>query len=246
MIQMRKFIKGIKFTGYCMFGLYFISMFVYPFYEHQLSWSAVQSVWSHWQTLNVGALAFLSSVILYNATKYHSESQRQRSFIASRAFLPEAFSELLDYLKESSNVLRGAWLLSGRVGGNNKPSLPTDYKNIFRDCISHASPNFGDYLARFLVNLQIHDDRLGSLLEGTGHRILSKTELVIYMYRLAELVVYINKAFQYARGASDFDNSPFTVDDFRTAYLNMGINVQEFDNLWASTEQLIQTYHSSN
>lgn len=251
MIQMRKFIKGIKFTGYCMIGLYVLSMFVYPWFEHQWSWPAVQSVWSHWQALNVGSLAFLSSIILYKATKYHSESQRQRNFIASRAFLPEAFSELLDYLTESSDVLKAAWNVSDRGRRNRNlnvqiPSLPTNYKSIFRDCISHAPSNFGDYLAKFLVNLQIHDSRLHSLIEDSRRGGLRKCQIKPYMFRLAELVVYINKSFEYARGESDFDSSPFTVDEFRTAFRNIHIDVEDFDDLWTKTEQWIQRYHPSN
>lgn len=251
---MHKFKKDFEFIGYILFIIYVFSMFIYPWFIHHGDWLTVQSVWDRWQTLNVGALAFISSVILYKATKLHAEEQRKRSFIAARAFLPEAFDELLNYLRESSIWLQSSWdnlkATSSDYGGPISPgmnflapSLPTDYKVIFKDCISYAEPNVGDYLAKFLVRLQVHDARLSCLKTDMELRRIDLNNLKTYIYRLAEMVVYINKAFNYARGQSDFDDSPLSLNDFATAYLNMGINVEEFDDLWQSTERWISRLH---
>lgn len=251
---MHKFKEYFEFIGYILFIIYVFSMFIYPWFIHHGDWLTVQSVWDRWQTLNVGALAFISSVILYKATKLHAEEQRKRSFIAARAFLPEAFDELLKYLQNSSTLLQSSWnnleskssSYRGPISpGINvlTPSLPTDYKVIFKDCISYAEPNVGDYLAKFLVRLQVHDARLSCLKTDMEQGSLDQTNLKSYIYSLAEMVVYINKAFNYARGKSDFDDSPFSLNDFATAYLNMDINVEEFDDLWQSTERWISRLH---
>lgn len=84
---------------------YSFSMLIYPWFKGGFSWNYVHSVWYTWQSLNVGVLAFSSSIIAFNISRYNSEKQRQRDFIAERALLPQALSDLCKYLEQSSEVL---------------------------------------------------------------------------------------------------------------------------------------------
>ena len=44
-------------------SIYIFSMVVYPFFNG--GWGHVQNVWSSWQALNVGVIAFVSSLIAF-------------------------------------------------------------------------------------------------------------------------------------------------------------------------------------
>jgi hypothetical protein len=141
--------------------LYLFSMFVYPWVHSHGDWTHVQSVWDKWQSLNVGMLAFLSSVIAFNISRFNANKQRERDFLASKAFLPAALSELTAYFKSSASILVNGWeSIEGPRPEIEAPKLPDDYKSIFGQCIRYASPDVGDYLSRILVRLQVHSARL--------------------------------------------------------------------------------------
>ena len=74
--------------------VYVYSMFINPFIEG--GWQGALKVWSAWQALNVGFLAFASSLIAFYISRYNAEKQRQREFVAAKAFLPEALSRRKD------------------------------------------------------------------------------------------------------------------------------------------------------
>lgn len=74
-------------------------MFIYPWLNLGWSWGLVEDVWDRWQGLNVGMLAFISSVTAFNIGRYNAEKQREREFMASKAFLPDALSGLTSYLQ---------------------------------------------------------------------------------------------------------------------------------------------------
>lgn len=67
---------------------------IYRFLDDSWDVKQVQSIWHHWQALNVGMLAFMSSLVTFYISKFNANNQRERNFVAARAFLPEALSEL--------------------------------------------------------------------------------------------------------------------------------------------------------
>ncbi|MEW8626991.1 MAG: hypothetical protein AB2551_14655 [Candidatus Thiodiazotropha sp.] len=79
--------------------LYFISMFIIPLVDNALNWGGIQNVWDRWQSLNVGMLAFISSITAFNISRFNANKQRERDFLAAKAFLPDALSELIDYFE---------------------------------------------------------------------------------------------------------------------------------------------------
>lgn len=241
-----KLILLVNVTGGVAIVLYIIAMLVYPWFDDKRTWSHVQEVWYSWQALNVGILAFISSIIAFNIAGYNANRQRERNFIASRAFLPAALSELIPYFKTSARVFRESWETDGRgLADVATPALPETYKTIFADCIRYSSPEVGDHLSRILVLLQIHDARLRGILhpdEEIDVDVVGKHNLLTYLYRLAELQALIGLLFDFARGESDFKSRQLEWEDFQNAYSNLNIWLGDFVidekmNLKAFTER---------
>jgi hypothetical protein len=241
-------ISLVKVVGGIATAIYIVSMVLYPWVDGKWSWFHVQAVWDRWQALNVGILAFLSSLVAFYIAGYNADRQRERNFIAARAFLPSALSELMPYFKASARVFKNSWDTDGQgVADGATPKLPEAYKSIFADCIRYASPEVGDYLSKILVCLQVHDARLRGLLHPDKEidvLVVGKDSLLTYLYRLGELQALANLLFDFARGESDFKNPRLEWEDFRNAYGNLNLWTSQFFvdekmNLKAFTERQI-------
>ena len=92
----------LNWIGVPIVALYVSSMFIYPWFALEWRWSSVEDVWDRWQSLNVGMLALISSITAFNIGRYNAEKQRKREFMASKAFLPDALSNLASYLSPES------------------------------------------------------------------------------------------------------------------------------------------------
>lgn len=218
----------LNWVGIPVVFLYLLGMFVYPWLDSSGDWPHVQDVWDRWQALNTGMLAFVSSLVAFNISRYNAEKQRQRDFLAARAFLPAAFSELIKYFKESGLTMIAAWSYKEGEPEKSCPNLPEDYKEVFSQCIKHAETEVGNTLAYILARLQVHDARLRDLsvkMDGKKRYHPDRINLIAYMYKLGELQALVNKIFDYARGEAEFDASPLEWEDFRNAYLNLKIQV---------------------
>src|SRR5690606_36500482 len=91
-------------------------------------------------------------------------SQRERDFIAAKAFLPGALSDLCDYTEACIPPLEDAWKRDKEIGArtpllNQIPELPKTYKDIFKNCIALAPKEVGDHLSKILEKLQIQNSR---------------------------------------------------------------------------------------
>lgn len=160
------FVTLLNWIGIPIVALYVGSMFVYPWFASDWTWTSVESVWDRWQSLNVGMLAFVSSIAAFNIGRYNAEKQREREFMAYKAFLPDALSGLTSYLVDSANLLREGWeATQGHSFHTALPIPPPDFKEVFRDCIRHADREVGEYLARILKRLQVHAARLASYID---------------------------------------------------------------------------------
>lgn len=224
-------VNFLNFIGIPLAVLYAFCMFVWPFISGSCSWGYVQDVWDRWQSLNVGMLALVSSIIALNISSYNAEKQRNRDFLAAKTFLPMVFSELISYFKDSAKVLRSCWSSNNEEGDTLKiPELPREYKSIFQECIRHAEPNVGEYLANINVWLQIHDARIRSYVEHHADKNYinpDKHNLITLFYRLGELQALVSKLFEFARSMGEFDSSPLKWEDFRNAYFNLDILVED-------------------
>ncbi|SNX61355.1 hypothetical protein SAMN06296273_2807 [Nitrosomonas ureae] len=231
------------------FVIYIISMVVCPFIVGKGELIYVQSVWHSWQSLNVGILAFTSSLIAFNISRYNAKKQSEREFVAARAFLPETLSELTSYFQQCSPLLKEAWDRANNAKDKCKtplkkplPKLPCSYKKIFSRCIVFSKPDFGEHLACILTRLQIHHSRLQSLeneFSESSNIVQIPQNIVSYMYSLGELQALVNRIFEFSRGREQFDGSPLKLEEFRTAYFGLGLDIpiDLFDNLFYFTQQ---------
>lgn len=242
------FVTLLNWIGIPIVVLYLGSMFVYPWFASDWTWTSVESVWDRWQSLNVGMLAFVSSIAAFNIGHYNAEKQREREFMASKAFLPDALSGLVSYLVDSANLLREGWDASqGNSINTALPIPPPDFKEVFRDCIRHADREVGEYLARILKRLQVHAARLASYIDHqTDDAWVSPQQhnLITYIYRLGELQAMLNRLFPFARSQGPLDASALTWEDFKNAYGNLNfwiedIRLDDVNNLEAFTKRAL-------
>jgi hypothetical protein len=212
--------------------MYLIGMLIVPLFSW--NWAYIQRVWSHWQSLNVGVLAFTSTVIAFNISRSQAERQREREFIAARAFLPEALSELNEYTKKSAAILlvalnnaKGQIEHDSRVPRHLTPplsplTLPPIYKQVFSNCIRHAKPDMAEHLANILSQLQVHSARLSNLNNRSNR---SSDILISYIFALGKLHAYIYHTFDSARGEAQFVELDLTEKDILSAYIILDIQL---------------------
>jgi len=230
-------------------------MVIVPFFLARGNLATVHDIWYHWQSLNVGMIALTSSFVAFNISRFNENKQRERNFVAARAFLPEAFSELSDYFLSSSAIYKEAWdriqqSKDLKVQLNNSiPKLPESYKDTFSHCIKFADPDVGNYLVNILMLLQIHNSRLQDYAkcfkEGSTSIILHGN-IISHLYKMAELKALMDKIFGYSRGLQEFDSSNLVFNDFYNAYGILGIRIHDFDGLKEYTEGKIKDQSSGN
>jgi hypothetical protein len=216
-------------------------MIIAPCYISGCDWRYVQNIWDRWQSLNVGVLAFISSLIALNISRYNDNKQRERNFVAAKAFLPEALSELTGYFKLSASLLKEAWTRTKEGGVRDgtplqtaMPALPERYKEIFSRCIEQAEPDVGEYLAKIVMRLQVHHSRLQELansFDGEGDTIFVSGNIRSYLYKLAELQALTSRVFPFARGMEDLNRRALDWDDYSNAFGNLSVWVDQFDDL---------------
>lgn len=243
-------ISAVNWMSALALPVYMVCMVVVPWIQEGCDWAYVQSVWDRWQTLNAGVLAFIASVIALNISRYHANKQRERQFVAAKAFLPHALSELISYFKQSAKLLREVWvhieneeIRSPITLETIAPELPRDYQEIFSRCIEQADPDVADYLAKILMRLQIHNARMKDLfasLTQESHMLVLRANVISYMYSLAQLQGAVNKLFPFARGMGEFDKAKLVWEDYYNAFANLDIWVEDFDDLEGFTKRAIE------
>lgn len=243
-----KWLDIVNYLGIVLFGIYFSCMFVYPFW-FEGNWWYAQRVWNSWQPLNASMLAFFSAIIAINITKNNErkkrrreQKQRERNFEAAKAFLPHVLSELIVYTKSCAALLKESIFLvnnNSEKGNLNLqlPILPTSYQEIFKDCIKNAEPKVAKNLAYLLNKLQIQNSRITGLYESFADknsiRIKFKDNLTIlgHIYDLCEIYALFYKAFEFARGISQFPEKDLVIGDFCNALFNLEITEVNYEDL---------------
>lgn len=210
-------------------------------------WGHVHAVWYTWQSLNAGVLAFAASVVALNAVKYAEEKKRQRSFVAARAFLPQALSELCNYFDKCALLNIEAWLrakdksdLCESPLSSELPCMPKRYEAVFKDCISEAQPHVGEHLAYILMRLQIHHSRMVSMcaeFSEDSDYVTVHVNIMNQVFGLAELQCLVNQLFDYARGIGDFDGRPLEAESFFSTYRVWNIDLEGHPDLVGFTER---------
>jgi hypothetical protein len=116
------------------------------FQTYENGWNAVYAFLLEWQTL-VGTIlaAFLAgciSFIIYKITKYSEEEQRKRNFIAERAMLPHALSQVTGYCRNVGYYLAESFFAPDDTidPTRNIPEPPLKAFEVFQNCIRHSPP----------------------------------------------------------------------------------------------------------
>lgn len=228
--------------------LYVFSMVIFPWINGGQDWQYVHDVWNEWQSLNAGVFALISSYVAFNISTYNEEKKRQRAFVAARAFLPQALSDLTVYFKQCSALLREAYTIIEEEGRrppplkSEAPSLRGGVNETFSRCIEVAEPEVASYLAQILMKLQIVSSRVRELkgsFGNSGSEIWGRHYVMSNIHSLGELQVLINRVFDYARALQQFDPSKPTWEDYRNAFGNLDIDVEDIDDLERYTKQRI-------
>ncbi len=212
-------------------------------------WAYVQRVWHNWQSLNVGVLALASSMIAFSISRYNADNKKAREFVAARAFLPEALSELNSYTQSCSPLLIEAWHRANNDKDRCKtsltnalPNLPLSYKQIFSRCLASSDPDIGEHLAYILTRLQVNHSRLESLVNEFSEEseMSQSTENIMsYIYSLRELMALINRTYEFARGQEDFIAKRLDAGDFSAAYFGLDIPLKKIEDLDGFTERAV-------
>lgn len=218
-------------VGLPLLALYGFSILFYPWLTPEANWAYVQEVWDRWQTLNAGALAFLASLVAFNIARANAEEQRERNFIAAKALLPSTLSRLMAYCEECARIFDALWQADGqRRMPLRYVSPPEGHQEVFSDCIRHASPEVGAYLSKILVLLQVHDTRFQDavLLEpGGNERVITRHNLLVYVFRLGELHALLGGVFGFARSEESFKPKELTWDELQSAYRIMDLQIED-------------------
>jgi hypothetical protein len=92
------------------------------------------------------------------------------------------------------------------------------------------------------MKLQIMNSRVRELKVSFGVNrsdIWVRSYLMSNIYSLGELKVFIDRIFNFARDLEQFDSSKPTWEDYRNAFGNLDIEVEDIDDLEGFTKRRI-------
>ena len=246
-----EFIKHASlWVGVPLFSAYFTAMVICPIVTGVFDWQYIQQVWHSWQTLNAGMIALFSSVVALNISRINANEERKREFVAAKAFLPAALSELTHYFENCVVVLVEAWPRVTDVENHDTgplesavPDLPEEFRNVFRECIRHADGPVAERLALVLSKIQIHRSRfLGyvDMFKPESDMVPTLGNGLNYFYDIAELYALVSMLFDFARGGK-FDDPKPTLKDFHNAYNNFEMHSVAYVKLFEYTNEKFDT-----
>lgn len=199
----------IKWVAKLGFGVAFIayitSMIVYPLYVG--GWGNLQSTLYTWQSLNVGILAFSSTVILFYVSTISSRDKELQNLKACRAMLVLALSNLSEFLEQSVDLLLkmnqhgdGRYYIGNMELKDFKdfPILESYNLDLIKECIKFAKKDDAAHLASLLTFFQIFKARYKFFFSTVSFH--DYDYKITKVYRDAgELKAVIDATFGYAR-----------------------------------------------
>lgn len=260
--------QGVLAIPLVIFLLYIGSMYIYPIFRLYDDWEYLQKVWARWQSLNAAMIALITtafaiivSIDIHKKNIKHEkgqkEEERQRRFIASLPFLPQELSHLTEYCRNSMKLYYESWQRvqdqSDRCRTRLKTSIPpldSSHIEAFKECIYYADQDVGKTLANILRGLQVHHSRMKQVSEsfdpGSGHIVLPKN-IMNNLHIIGEIQSLINRLFPFSRGEFlnvtdeevEFDSSPLTWEDFRTAFSGESFSIPDIKELQDYIERKI-------
>lgn len=231
------------------FMTYTYAMLIHPATESNLDWNYIQGVWYDWQGLNVGILALISSITLLYAAKHNEIKQSERELKCAKAFMPEALSELCDYLKLATALVKEAHdditiTKSNHHELTNKPPvLPEKYRGVMETCIKHGDNQTTQDLSSLIHKIQVLNSRLSHINKGfrlnSTTIFTSRTTLGLFM-TTGEIQSILNKAFSYARSNTPILADELTLSDYVEAYNNLEHGLSDIEGLTKFTLEYLE------
>ena len=208
-------------------------MFFAPLIQGRGDWGYIQMVWDRWQALNVGMLALVASLIALRTVTMQERERARRELISSRAFLPQALSDLAEYCFESARFLEQAKLYratqdeTGQVTTAPRiPEFPADVYTTFDRCIRAAPHREGGYITSLVHELQVHRSRLRSFRlggESAGDQVrVHQLTTVAYLAALILIRARIDVLLPWARSDVQTIDSRLTEANMVTALKLLG------------------------
>lgn len=239
---------------------YLLAMVVYPCVASGFDWVEVQHVWRSWQGLNVGVLAFASSLIALRISQQKTADARDRDFRAAKAFLVEAADELSVYLESCASRLRKAWYLTEqgekeekwyRLGVAYDP--PSGYRDVFARSISLGDSETSRYLIDFILLFQRLRASLDGLEEDSTKEFLHRSyyvKIIECWILSAQLHVKVDGIFKLSRDSKarlhhmDWEDLRNSYSVLNIPYELHGIEQQtkEFLKSWDANERELSCY----
>ncbi len=231
-------INGLNILGVPLLVVYFVCMVVYPFFQG--NWAHVHSVWHSWQTVNMGVLALLSSLIAFNISRYRVEEQRKRELIAATSFLSQALSDLSSYLTDCADILsqgrdatKDNKTAEGEFFQGEITPLNSSVKQVFSECIRHGDADLSKHLANILSKVQINSSRIRDLSIKTSQNsniIISRRTIKYRLFDVAELQALVNAIFHLLE-IRKVVLAKIGLKEFTDAYHNLNLDSQMIEEM---------------
>lgn len=71
-LKSKRLLNVVNVLGIILAALYFVCMPIAPWIQSGWDWDNVQDIWDRWQSLNVGMLAFISSILALNISRINA------------------------------------------------------------------------------------------------------------------------------------------------------------------------------
>jgi hypothetical protein len=180
-----------------------------------------------WETLVAGAMSVTAAVWAgfllmkqINQTETHEQNRLKRKFIAARATLPLALTELCDFCKRSTDQLKPVYVYARSTVATTVPpfelqTIPDSVMAIL-NAVLETTPHdaIADRLSDMLAMIQVFQSRLKSMRDSnfhSGNMFVDET-IQSYIINSGEIYTLASSLFDYARKKTEY-SAAVTLDD---------------------------------
>ena len=260
---MKVFSKILFILGPILFILYIISMVIIPFNEG--GWVYTLKTWQDWQSFNTGVIAIFAAIIatvtainIDENVKEREESrrsyeqqqiidQRRREFIAARAFLPNALSNITHYAQNCTVNIRSVYI-KGRLNTfltlEQKQELtdkfrkaePYELEKVFQECIKLGDEEESNQISKLLIELQVFISRMKIFEKDSDIPISYMREMLIYSVYFQ---FKIDGFYDFARKGQPIRSPSSNAESYYSRLSTLGDDDEVISN---KTDKLLETY----
>lgn len=242
-------LKGnLKWIVGVFFIIYFLSMFVCPFFIN-FSYSDLMQTLHKWQSFNVGVLAFLSSYCFYLGVKEREKSHRRSHYLANASIITHEFALINNYLRENVKWLDEQWdsLELGdkqAVSKTEKPNITETYLENFKNCMLYSEDEERDYLSSLLFKLQMFKSRI----DKTESIIIGKEfsdaqfKIISCIYGSIEIYSHIITNYNYYRQLDTFNCDVFAINIFDRSIDELKLETDKYQRQCLNLDYLRNKY----